>query len=273
MSGHPQKAMSPHPQKEWFDDNAYWIELYPLMFPEQRFADAVDEANRLVKLTNPQGNDVLDLCCGPGRLSIVLARNGFRVTAVDRTAFLLKKARARAKTAQVKVEWIQADMRDFLRPASFDLVIVMFTSFGYFADKQEDLHVLRNICSNLRPGGICLIDVKGKERIAREWQATTADLRQDGTLLVQRNEVLDDWTRVRNELILIREGKAKHFKSTVTIYSGQELRDRLEAAGFHDVKLYGNLAGDAYGPKAERLIAAAQKPETNEPAPRRFTTR
>jgi hypothetical protein len=147
----------------------------------------------------------------------------------------------------------------------------MFTSFGYFANQQDDLLVLRNIFTNLRPGGICLIDVRGKERVARELQATTAETLRDGTMLVQRNEVLDDWTRVRNELMLIRKGRAENFTFHVTIYSGQELRDRLELAGFRDVKLYGNLEGDEYGPRAERLIAAARKPATGEPTTHRRT--
>lgn len=149
--------MSAHRKTEWFDDDSFWIKLYPFMFPEQRFADAADQAERLVKLTNPQGREVLDLCCGPGRLSITLTQKGFLLTGVDRTAFLLNKARARARIAQVKIEWIQADMRAFLRPAAFDLVISMFTSFGYFANRQDDVHVLRNIFTNLKPFGVNIL--------------------------------------------------------------------------------------------------------------------
>jgi SAM-dependent methyltransferase len=263
--------MSAHPKREWFDDDSFWIELYPFMFPERRFADAAEQTERLVKLTKPQGREVLDLCCGPGRLSIALAQKGFLVTGVDRTAFLLKKARARAKAAEVTIEWILADMRNFLRPAAFDLVISMFTSFGYFANPQDDLQVLCNIFTNLRPGGLCLIDVRGKERVARELQATTAEALPDGTLLVQRHEVVDAWTRVRSEWILIRKGRAKTFTFHVTLYSGQELRERLEGAGFRDVTLYGNLEGDEYGPRAERLIAAARKPAAVEPTTHRRT--
>ena len=47
----------------------------------------------------------------------------------------------------------QNDMRDFVRPGSFALVLNMFTSFGYFDNKQEDLTVLENMFSSLQPGG------------------------------------------------------------------------------------------------------------------------
>ena len=79
-------------------------------------------------------------------------------------------------------------------------------------------------------------------------------------MLVQRHEIFDDWTRVRNDWTLIRDGKARSFKFHNTIYSGLELRERMERAGFVGVTLYGNLDGDEYCPNAERLIAVGHKP-------------
>ena len=252
--------MNPRRKREWFDDDAFWQEMYPYMFPEERFAAAPEEVEKALARTQPPGKIALDLCCGPGRCSIALARAGFSVTGVDRTKFLLDKARARARTARVKIEWVQMDMRDFLRPDSFDLALSMFTSFGYFDDKTEDLQVLRNMLASLRPGGVCLIEVMGKERLANIFQPTSSEVLPDGTKLVQRREIFDDWTRIRNEWILIRKGRAKSYRFHHTIYSGQELRDRLEQAGFTGVELYGSLDGDEYGRHAQRLIAVARRP-------------
>jgi len=169
------------------------------------------------------------------------------------------KARRKARAAKIKVEWIQMDMRDFARENVFDLVLSMFTSFGYFDDKDEDSLVLRNIFNSLRSGGVFLIDVMGKERLAKILQPTTSDILPSGTKLIQRHEIFDEWTRIQNEWILIRNGRAKSFKFHHTIYSGQELRDRMTQVGFKDVRLYGNLDGDEYGPNALRLIAVARK--------------
>jgi SAM-dependent methyltransferase len=251
--------MSKIRKKEWFDDDSFWEELYPFMFPEQRFADTPEQMEKVLDLAKPAGKAALDLCCGPGRFSIALAQAGFMVTGVDRTKYLLDKARGKARASKARIEWVQMDMRDFVRPDAFDLVLSMFTSFGYFDDKNEDLQVLLNIVASLKPDGVCLIDVMGKERLAKVLEPTTSDVLPNGTQLIQRHEIFDDWTRIRNEWIVIRKGKAKSFKFHHTIYSGQELRDRMELAGFADVKLYGNLAGDEYGPNAPRLIAVARK--------------
>ncbi|MCC6739521.1 MAG: class I SAM-dependent methyltransferase [Planctomycetia bacterium] len=246
-------------RREWFDDERFWRDTYDFMFPPERFEAAPAEVSALLKLAKPRGKAVLDLCSGPGRASVELAKRGYRVTGVDRTRFLMGKARARAKAARVKVEWVESDMRDFARPAAFDLALSLFTSFGYFDDKSEDLLVLRNVFASLRPGGVFVIERTGKERLARIFQPTTSQRVPDGGWLVERHEIFDDWTRIRNEWVVIRGGKSRIFRFHHTLYSGQELRDRLEAAGFADVKLYGSLAGDAYGVNAARLVAVARK--------------
>jgi 2-polyprenyl-3-methyl-5-hydroxy-6-metoxy-1,4-benzoquinol methylase len=154
-------------RKEWFDTDSFWRDTYAFQFSQERIDGAVGEMDRAISLIKPAGNTVLDLCCGPGRCSVALAQKGFSVTGVDRTRFLLAKARSRAKQAGVTIEWVRADMRDFVRRSGFDVVLSMFTSFGYFDDKKEDAKVLRNMFASLRRGGACLIDVMGKERLAR----------------------------------------------------------------------------------------------------------
>ena len=251
--------MNTRRKKEWFDEDSFWRELYAYMFPEKRFADATAQTGQMLKLTRSKGKAVLDLCCGPGRWAISLAQRGFSVTGVDRTKFLLGVARAKAKAARVKIEWVRADMRDFRRPDSFDLVLSMLTSFGYFDHKDEDRLVLRNMFANLKAGGVCLIDVAGKEQVARVYQPTSSDTLPNGDILVQRHYISDAWSRIQNEWILVRKGRPRIFKFQHTIYSAQELRDRLCEAGFKDIRAYGNLAGEEYGPKAERLIVVGRK--------------
>ena len=258
--------MRPSKRKtEWFDNNSFWRELYPFMFSKERIAAADAQVDKSLALAKPSGKSALDLCCGPGRCSIALAKKGFSVTGVDRTKYLLDKARAEARATGLRVEWIQKDMRDFRRANSFDLVLSMFTSFGYFDDKREDLLVLENMFASLKPGGACLIELLGKEYLARIFQPTVSHLLPDGTVMVQRHEIFDDWTRVRNEWLLIKNNHVKHFHFHHTVYSGQELRDRMERAGFTNVALYGSLDGAEYGPNAERLIAVGRKPVAKRP--------
>lgn len=245
---------------DWFEDEDFWSSLYPAMFPPDRFRIADQQVKDILGLTGLNGGAVLDLCCGPGRHAVSFAQQGFRVTAVDRSKFLLDRARERSAEFQVEVEWVEQDMRSFSRPDAFDLACSIFTSFGYFDDERDNLQVLRNVCASLVPGGAFVIDVMGKERAARSLQNALCNTLEDGTVVVQRPEVRADWTRIRNEWILIKDGHARSFTFEHTIYSGKELKDLLLQAGFAAVNLYGDLEGRPYGLEATRLVGLARKP-------------
>ena len=244
---------------DWFADEAFWKVFFPVLFPAEQFQVAGEQVDKILALTEFKGNAILDLACGPGRHSLVLAMRGFKVTGVDLSPFLLEKAKGRADKAGVEIEWINDDMRSFRRPEAFDLALSMFTSFGFFENKEDDLKVLRNISDSLVKGGGCLIDVVGKEWLAKHFQPTSSNELADGTLMIERREIYDDWSRIRNQWIVLKEGTAAEFRFHHTIYSAQELKDRLMQAGFERIRICGDLDGNEYGPEARRLIAMAWK--------------
>ncbi len=241
---------------DWFADESLWEGLYPAMFSEQRMDIAEQEIEQLLQVIEVEGRQALDLCCGPGRHTVALARRGFQVTAVDRSSFLLRKAQERAQGV-AGIEWVQQDMRAFRREEAFDLVINLFTSFGYFEDPQEDLQVLKNLRASLRLGGTLVMDVMGKEVLARIRQETMSRELPDSSLLIQRNQVIDDWTRVRNTWTVIRDGRATDHVFTHWIYSAAELKARFLEAGFRDIRIFGDFLGSPYGAAANRLVLVA----------------
>ena len=244
---------------QWFEDESLCVETYPYMFSPARIAAAEEEVDPLLRLIGMRPQTILDLCCGPGRFAVPLARRGFRVTGVDRTTFFLDKAKERAAAENVEVTWVQEDMRTYVQPNAFDLAISMFTSFGYFDDKSEDLTVLRNIHESLRLGGALVMDLVGKELVAEKFVPAISSKLPDGAVVIDRREVFDDWTRVRMEWTIIKGDAVRVFTVHHTVYSGQELKDRLTTVGFGDVRLLGSIDGAPYGREADRLIVVARK--------------
>ena len=88
--------MKKQKNKEWFENESFWIEMYPYLFSEKRFAEAFDQVDKIIKLLKLKKGSVLDLCCGPGRCSIAFAKRGFFVTGVDRNKYFLDKGKAKA---------------------------------------------------------------------------------------------------------------------------------------------------------------------------------
>jgi SAM-dependent methyltransferase len=244
---------------EWFANETLWRELYPYMFPLERLAAAAGQVSGILSLTGLTGGDVLDLCCGPGRHALEFARRGFRVTGVDRSPFLLERAQGQAAESAQQVEWVLDDMREFRRPASFDLACNLFTSFGYFERDEDNLRVLRNLRESLRDSGALILDVVGKERVERQGLNAQQIRFADGALLVQQPQVNDDWSRMHLTWTLHKGGHSQSYQFEHDLYSGQGLADRLLSSGFSSVQLFGELDGSPYGPEATRLIAVARK--------------
>ena len=242
---------------QWFEDESFWETFYPHLFSEDRMAAAPGEVDRLLALAGVPAGAALDLCCKPGRHSLALAQKGFAVTAVDRSRFLLDKARERA--AGAPVEFVEADMRYFVREGAFDLAVNLFTSFGYFETPDEDFQVLRNVRASMKPGGVFIIDVIGKELLASSLPSRTRWVESPGKeLFVQRCEILPGWSRVRMQWLLVRQQRALRYEYEHNVYSGQELYALLRSAGFDEVRIFGNLDGAPYDSAAARLVARAQ---------------
>ena len=87
--------------------------------------------------------------------TLELSRRGYRVTGVDRTESYLGEARRRSDDQGLEVEWVRADMRSFARPEAFDVVLNMYTSFGYFEDAADDRLAAQAFLNALVPGVAC----------------------------------------------------------------------------------------------------------------------
>ena len=244
--------------ENWFLDDAFWRDTYGHMFGPKRLEAAAEEVQQILALAGVTAGDALDLACGPARHSVALARQGFRVTGVDRTKFLLAKARERIAEHRVEVELVEADMREFRRPNAFDLALCVFTSFGFFPEDADNQRVLTNVVDSLRKGGVLVMDMMGKENLARVFNPTSSTETAVG-VVYHRRKVVDNWNRMDNEWTVINDGRVTSHRFSHWIYSGRELAQMLTRAGFSAVSLFGNYAGDAYGPDATRLVAVARK--------------
>ncbi len=246
----------------WYQDDAFWVAMTTALFDPDRLAGTPDEVDAIVALTGlVPGKRVLDLCCGPGRHSVELARRGMRVTGVDRTRSYLRRARRKAARAGLEVEFVEQDMREPLGCDRFDVAINMFTSFGYFEAPSDDLRVLANLRQALAPGGVLLIDTVGKEYVARTWKNRDWAELPEGGFLLQERRLSQGWSWIENRWVLIRDGDVEEFTIGHRLYAASELVTLLESVGFGPVQVFGSLDGDPYDENGQRLVLVAFVPE------------
>ncbi len=246
----------------WYERDAFWAGFAPALFGPDRWQKTPEAVDRLLpRLDLSPGSSILDLCCGPGRHALELTRRGYRVTGVDRTVAYLEEARRRAGEEHLEVEWVLEDMRRFARPGAFDGAINLFTSFGYFEDQADDLQVARNLCASLKPGGRLVMDMIGKECLARtfrerDWSWVDRDR---NLLLLEERKLRPDWGWIESTWTLIGENERRSETIRHRLYAGTELATLLRTAGFAWVDIYGSLDGTPYDQTATRLVVVAGK--------------
>lgn len=246
---------------EWCENDVFWEDVAPVLFTDERRKSAPDEVEQVAKLVEfPAGASVLDLGCGVGRHAIELARRGYRVTGVDRTAKYLEEAAQRAAEEGLEIEWVKADMREFRRDQAFDATVNLLTSIGYFQDDADDRRVAENVLASLKPGGHLLMDVMGKEILARIFQPRDWQQTADGTLLLEEREVSADWTHIDVRWIIVRGQRRCEHPFRLRLYSAAELMALLGGVGFTDLAAYGSLDGAPYDRQAHRLAVVARRP-------------
>ena len=245
--------------KNWCENDTFWRAVEPFLFDEEHLEAAPTEVEQIITLVDLEPeSSVLDLCCGPGRHSLEFARKGHYVTGVDRTKYYLEKAGNRAKEEKLNIDFIQEDMRTYSDPDKFNLAVMLFTSFGYFTEPEENKQVLLNVHRSLKPNGSFIIEVMGKEVLARIFQ--DRGWREiDGTFLLEERKMSEDWRFINNRWIVIKDEKIQEFAFTLRVYSAVELSDLLGDCGFDTVAIYGDLLGSSYDASAHRLIAVARK--------------
>lgn len=126
----------------------------PVLFHSSSIELAPEEVERIISLLELEPPlKMLALACGVGRHSIEFAKRGYDVVGVDRTEIYLNRAKEMATFGGVNVEFVRANIREFVRENEFDLVINLWTSFSYFEDIEEDRKVLENVYKSLKDRG------------------------------------------------------------------------------------------------------------------------
>src|SRR3954447_953323 len=172
---------SPETWDAFFSD--FYLRAYAA---DEREGEAEAQALAAARLAAcPEGGELLDVPCGFGRHSVPLARAGYRVTGVDRSAALLEEARRRAGGERWP-KWVAADYRELpFADASFDAALNLFTSLGYLGD-EDDTRVLAEIRRVLRPGARLVIETMHRDLLVTSFRDRDWQLLGEGRLLLER---------------------------------------------------------------------------------------
>jgi SAM-dependent methyltransferase len=241
--------------KEWFSE---WFDspYYHILYKNRDFSEAKAFVDRLCRFFGcSPAKEVLDLACGKGRYSLQLRDRGMRVTGVD----LSPKSIAYAKQyADNYLHFDVHDMRKVYKTEAFDIILNLFTSFGYFQSEEENQQVVSAAAEGLRPGGQLLIDFFNTPKVIRELIPEESKTLEGITFHIRRF-VSDDGFIVK-DIQFDDEGEHYQFQERVKAIYEEEFLEYFENAGLKLKKIFGDYHLHDYQPNTcERMIFLLEK--------------
>jgi ubiquinone/menaquinone biosynthesis C-methylase UbiE len=245
-----------------------WAEYYDLT--QRGVAGDIDFYLEMAKQAE---GEILDLACGTGRIAIPLAEAGLKVTGLDLSAEMLKRAEQKAQERGVadRITFLQGDMRTFDLGKTFPLIMIPFRSFLHLLHIHEQMKALACVRKHLSPGGKFVMNVfvpkishlyeesekmslRGTYRLdsgeeIAMWDYTRYDHFQ------QLSEVTRTYERISPEGVVTEKVVGRF---TLRYIFPAELHHLLRLNGFKVTQRYGSFAKTPFDASSTELIVVAE---------------
>ncbi len=242
----PVKNLETHVHRDW------WKKIFNAMYLKTD-GDVVND-NKITKEEVSQFIDVLhlnpeqkilDLCCGQGRHTLELARQGFKnICGLDQSTYLIRLARSTAQKEKLPVQFKEGDARKLPYPNdSFDFVMILGNSFGYFQSVQDDLKVLKEVVRVLKPYGKIFLDVTDGDFVKSTFQPRSWEWIDKKFFVCRERQLSKDKERLisREVITEVEKGVIVDQFYSERLYSKERMSDLLKLGTFSDVQFLGDF--------------------------------
>jgi len=219
------------------------------MYPHRDKQDAAEAVALIARKVPLQKIRVLDLACGPGRHAELLRKGEAEVVGLDLSMPLLRRARENFSPPMVLA---RGDMRSLpFAASSFELVVNLFTSFGYFDTDEEHQLVVGEVARILTKGGTFVLDFLNAS-IVRDCLVQHEERNLGGRQVAIDRRISNDGRFVFKEIHLLEDDN--RFVERVRLFSDAELEHLLGEKGFIIEERYGDYTGGSLTSGSPRVL-------------------
>jgi SAM-dependent methyltransferase len=239
--------------KSWFDT---WFNTpyYHLLYKNRN----TDEAefflkNLLNHLKASKDDKFLDIACGKGRHAIFINKMGFDIEGIDLSNESIEHAN---EFANDKLKFKVHDMRSFYKKDEFDIILNLFTSFGYFDNSEDNLKAIQAMSDNLKKGGKLILDFMNAKKVISNLVSNELKTVEHIDFTIERSYkngyIFKD--------IFFTDKEDYQFQEKVQALTLSDFIDLFEKSGLKIINLWGDYSlNDFNAIHSPRLIILAEK--------------
>ncbi len=217
----------------------------------------------------PQNKEthILELCCGTGRLTIPIAKEGYDICGVDYTPSMLEQAKIKADKAGVNIKFIEADIRNLDLQKKYDLIFIPFNSIHHLYQNEDLFKMFCSVKKHLKAGGLFLLDcfnpsiqyiAEHEKKQTKIAEYTTQDGRKILVKQKMRYERKNQINRIEWHYFI--NGEFDSIQNLdMRLFFPKELDSYLEWNGFKIIHKFGNFEEEAFDNHSEKQIFVCQK--------------
>jgi SAM-dependent methyltransferase len=237
----------------WF--KTAFEEHYLTLYAHRSASEAQKHFSQIVQLAQLDGvqGSILDLGCGNGRYSEVLREHGHHVVGLDFSDVLLRNAQHH----HPKEHWVRGNMLHLPFKSSFERVLSLFTSFGYFDSDADNHQVLANMGSALQEGGLLYLDFLNPAQVkAADWSTIS-----NNSLTIKSKKSFDhDLNMVFKDVEVYKENiLMTKYQERVKLLDIKWFNDHAEEIGLQLIRVYGDYYGSEYSNDSPRQVMIFEK--------------
>ena len=241
-------------QKNWFKS---WFDspYYHLLYNHRDYSEAEFFIANLFSFLSPKKNSkVLDLACGKGRHALQIHQFGNDVLGVDLSP---KSIEAANEMKDRGLAFETGDMRELSYIDEFDIVVNLFTSFGYFQQEGDNVKVITSIAKALKSNGILVLDYLNVTKVEKTLPIE---------LYIERGEITFKVNKSVKGSFIVKDisfsdnGEAFSFQEHVKRFTEKHFREIFSDCGLEIQNVFGNYDLNIFDEKtSDRLILIAKK--------------
>ena len=214
------------------------------------------------------GTDILELCCGTGRITIPLALEGFNVTGIDLSKSMLSKAKKNAVDAGVDVDWLIGDMRNFALDQRFNMIFIGFNSMLHLLENIDIESMLSCVRGHLIDGGCFALSIfnpdlsiLNRDPNVRYTHAVFTHPKIGKKITIEESVNYDKATQINHvTLYYSSEGMSEKTEPLdIRILYPQEIDYILSKNGFKIINKYGDYSMDKFTSNSPSQILVCEK--------------